>query len=58
MGHAKLPENEVCRISVQFQHKLGQATRPNLISRDSHMTTQPRPSIRQAEMEECSSYIV
>ena len=38
---------------------MGRSLRRNLISRDSHVTTspiilQPRPSIRQAEMEEYS----
>ena len=37
--------------------KLGRSLRPNLISRDSHVIrylVQPHPSIRQAEMGECS----
>ena len=57
-GGASLSTN--VNTVIQFhQHviKLGRALRPNLISRDSHVTRyllQPRPSIRQAEMEECN----
>ena len=46
--------------NIQFHQnviKLGDSLRPNLISRDSyviHYLVQPRPSIRQAEMGECS----
>ena len=47
-----------CKSSwAQNVIKLGHSLLPNLISRDSHVIrylVQPRPSIRQAEMGECS----